>query len=126
MVTMSPTKGIFKVPSMRLITISFFNKKVTVNITNKTNRSVINLSSYVLSNIQKYVPEKGLKFSPTPGEQDMNEILDDLRLFFRRMRLKAYFHEPPPPIMIMPRNNPRWMKCSYPYPKHKQYVQRTN
>ncbi len=25
----------------------------------------------------------------------MNELLDDLRLFFRRMRLKAYFYDPP-------------------------------
>ncbi len=27
------------------------------------------------------VLEKGLKFSPTPGELAMNEILDDLTLF---------------------------------------------
>ncbi len=29
-----------------------------------------------------YVLEKVLKFSHTPGEPDMNEIVDDLRLFF--------------------------------------------
>ncbi len=61
---------------------------------NKNDRSDINLSSDVLSKIEKSVLEKGLKFSPTPGEPDMNELMDDLRLFFRKMRLKAYFYDP--------------------------------
>ncbi len=70
-----------------------FDKSVTVDTNNKNERSVINLSSYVLSEIERSVLQKGLKFAPTPGEPDMNEILDDLRFFFRRMTLKAYFHE---------------------------------
>ncbi len=59
----------------------FFNKSVTIETNNKNERSVVNLSSYVLSEIKRPVLQKGLKFSPIPGEPDMNEILDDLTLF---------------------------------------------
>ncbi len=74
--------------------ISFFDKIVNINVNNKKERSVINLSSHVLTEIERAVLEKGLKFCPTPSEPDMIQILEDLRLFFRRMRLKAYLHNP--------------------------------
>ncbi len=70
------------------------DKIVNINVNNKKERSVINLSSHVLTKIERVVLEKGLKFCQTPSEPDMNQILEDLRLFFRRMKLKAYFHNP--------------------------------
>ncbi len=76
------------------ISIRIFDKIVHINVNNKKERSVINLSSHVLTEIERAVLEKGLTFCPTPREPDMNQILEDLRLFFRRMRLKAYFHNP--------------------------------
>ncbi len=78
-----------------IISIRFFDIIVNINVNNKKERSVINISSHGLTEIERAVLEKGLKFCPTPSEPDMNQILEDLRLFFlRRMRLKAYFHNP--------------------------------
>jgi len=78
----------------KIIGIKFFDKNIKVNVNNKSERSVINLSSHILTPTERSVLEKGLKFCPTPGEPNMNELLEDLRLFFRRMKLKAHFYDP--------------------------------
>ena len=83
----------FDIITNNSIRISFFDKTVDINTDNKNERSVVNLSSVILTEIERSVLEKGLKFCPTPGEPDMNELLDDLRLFFRRMRLKVHFQD---------------------------------
>ena len=53
---------------------------------------IINLSSHVLSDSQKTVLLKGLKFTPTPSF-DMKTAKQDVCDFTRKLRLKEYFHE---------------------------------
>ena len=81
------------------IEIKFFNKKTCVCLNNKDDRCVVNLSSHNLSEDEKSLLLRGLKFCPTPGEPIIQEIKNDLKAFFRRLKLRAYFHEedPDPP-----------------------------
>ena len=74
--------------------ITFFDKSVTVSISKKSERTVINLSCYNLTQYEMEVLRKGLKFCPTPGEPLMGQILDDIAALFRRMRLRAFFNDP--------------------------------
>ena len=54
--------------------------------------SVINLSTIDLTENQTKALTKGLTFCPTPWEPDMSSIINNLEDFFRKMRLKVYFH----------------------------------
>ena len=54
-------------------------------------RSVVNLSSITLTQGQLEVLEKGLTFCPTPRNQNIVQIWDDLEKFCRRLRLKKHF-----------------------------------
>ncbi len=47
------TENTTEIKDKNTICICFFNKTITVNVTNKTERSVINLSSHVLTKIRK-------------------------------------------------------------------------
>ena len=53
---------------------------------------IINLSSYNLTEAQKKVLIKGLKFTPTP-QYDQREIRSDIHEFGRKLRLKEFFHD---------------------------------
>ena len=79
--------------TVKEIKIQFCNKDFVIDVSNKRNKCVVNLSTRVLSEIEMNVLEKGLKFCPTPGEPDLYNIQKDLRDFFRRMRLRAFFHD---------------------------------
>ena len=52
---------------------------------------ILNLSDYELSDAEKIVLEKGLKFVPTPNKVNKTELLKDVNRFSRIMRLKEYF-----------------------------------
>ena len=52
---------------------------------------IVNLSDYTLSDSEKSVLKKGLKFVPTPTSLNKSELMADNRKFARRMRLKEYF-----------------------------------
>ena len=53
---------------------------------------VINLSSFDLSDPQKSILLKGLKFTPTPSF-DAKTAKQDVDQFARKLRLKEYFHD---------------------------------
>ncbi len=75
------------------ITIKFFDKQTVVCLNNKNARCVVNLSSYDLTEQERSILLKGLKFCPTPGEPNMQEIRNDLKSFFRKLKLRDYFYE---------------------------------
>ena len=52
---------------------------------------VVNLSGVALSGNQISLLSKGLTFCPVPRRVDENEVLDDLKSYFRRFRLKEFF-----------------------------------
>ena len=53
---------------------------------------VVNLSSRLLTQEEKAVLSKGLKFCPTPTDIDMYEVCRDINEFLRRIRLREYFY----------------------------------
>ena len=53
--------------------------------------NVINLSDYPLSQSQKEILNKGLKFCPTPGEPQMGDLRKDLDKYHRSLRTHCYF-----------------------------------
>ena len=55
--------------------------------------NVINLSTYPLTNPQKEILNKGLKFCPTLGEPQMGDLRRDLDKYHRSLRLKCYFNK---------------------------------
>ena len=65
---------------------------------------VVNLSTMSLSEIEKDVLSKGLTFCPTEGEPNFGQLWSDLKLFFRRLRIKQFFslensqHDPMSPM----------------------------
>ena len=80
----------------QMIEIKFCDKSHTIDSSNKRSRCVVNLSSRPLTETETNVLSKGLKFCPTPGEPDMYNIHQDLREYFRRLRLRAYFFDDNP------------------------------
>ena len=55
---------------------------------------LVNLSEEDLSMEEKTLLSKGLTFCPTPTQLDENQFLDDLKSFFRLLRLKELFLDP--------------------------------
>jgi hypothetical protein len=53
------------------------------------------VSSKILSTADKSVLSRGLTFCPTEGEPDFGQIWEDLRLFFRRLRITQFFASDP-------------------------------
>ena len=45
--------------------------------------------------VLKHLPTKGLKFVPNPGFLDLFSVKADIESFFRRLHLKAHFHNQP-------------------------------
>ena len=50
-----------------------------------------------MSDPKRSVLPKGLKFVPNSGPIDMFSLKEDTEAFFRRLRLKVFFHDQPPP-----------------------------
>ena len=75
------------------IVIKFCDKKSVVCLNNKDARCVVNLSSHDLTEQERSVLLRGLTFCPTPGEPDLQEIKNDLKAFFRRLKLRAHYFE---------------------------------
>jgi hypothetical protein len=75
---------------------------------NKDNRNhylsstVLNISDTELNEYECEVLTKGLNYCPTPGECNLKEIHQDLHSFFRRLRLKEFFHDMTPDDTITP------------------------
>ena len=59
---------------------------------NNINLIVTIPSDLPLSDSQKSILAKGLKFVPNPGSLDIYSVKQDTESFFRRLRLKAFFH----------------------------------
>ena len=78
------------------IEIKFFDKTKVVCLNNKDDRCVINLSSFKFSEEERSLFLKGLTFCPTPGEPNIQDIKNDLRDFFRRLKLRAHYFEDDP------------------------------
>ena len=62
-----------------------------VPIINDDDDIIVNLSDYVLSEAEKSVLKKGLKFVPTPTTFNKTELMVDCRKYSRRVRLKEFF-----------------------------------
>ena len=54
---------------------------------------VVNLSNHKLSKSEVSVLEKGITFSPTPGECDISETHQEVQKFIRRILLKVHFYD---------------------------------
>ncbi len=80
------------------VEIKFFEKIKVVCLNNKDDRCVINLSSHDLNRNEWEVLQKGLTFCPTPGEPLLHDIINDLKAFFRRLKLRAHYYEEEDPI----------------------------
>lgn len=63
-----------------------------MNIENRVDPKIINLSSRDLSTDEISLLQKGLKFTPTPSA-NQNELKNDVQEFGRKLRLLDYFHE---------------------------------
>ena len=74
------------------VEIKFFDKTKIVCLNNKDDRCVINLSSHDLTETERSVLLKGLTFCPTPGEPLIKDIKTDLTAFFRRLKIKHFYH----------------------------------
>lgn len=68
------------------------SKKSSTNNNMGDDEAVINLSSRILSDPEKKLLTKGLKFVPTRRKIDIGKLLADLKTWERRMRLKEYFY----------------------------------
>ena len=55
--------------------------------------TVVNLSNAPLSEAENNLLSKGLSFCPTPPKIDTFRVKEDLNTFFRRLRLKEFFHD---------------------------------
>ena len=75
------------------VEIKFFNKTKIVCLNNKDDRCVINLSSHDLTETERSVLLKGLTFCPTPGEPVIQDIKNDLKAFFRRLKIKHHYYD---------------------------------
>ena len=68
----------------------------TLNSNNNSNQTnldnlVVNLSDYTLTQTEKIILAKGMKFCPTPGEPNFGELREDLNKFHMRIRRKLFF-----------------------------------
>ena len=68
------------------------SKKSSTNNNMGDNEAVINLSLRILSDPEKKLLMKGLKFVPTRRKINIGKLLADLKTWERRMRLKEYFY----------------------------------
>lgn len=62
----------------------------TPNKSDYVDKLVVNLSSYKLTQAEKSLLSKGLNFCPTPGEPELGDIRNDLDIFHRDLRRKAF------------------------------------
>ncbi len=70
-------------------------------------KSVVNLSTHVLTPSQKSLLSKGLNFCPMPGEPDVAELKNDLYKFERNLRWKLHWakRNPNSTTSSVPANN---------------------
>lgn len=69
-----------------------FRKKTTSCPTSQdTSNTIINLSSTVLTQAQESLLSKGLNFCPAPTAYDRGNLIQDNKLFSRRLRLRSHF-----------------------------------
>ncbi len=92
-VTRGPSSCMCTDSNISHIEIKFFNKTTCICLNNKNDRCVVNLSSHNLSEDETSLLLKGLKFCPTPGKPILQEIKNDLKAFFRRLKLRAHYYE---------------------------------
>ena len=57
---------------------------------------IVNISDYELTEAEKSLLKKGLKFVPTPTRLNRTELAVDTKRFCRRMRLKEFFSDKEP------------------------------
>ena len=81
--------------SKTIITRTFVNKIYKLYKSGSVDNIVVNLSNKVLSPSDKTVLSKGLTFCPTEGEPDFGQLWDDLKIFFRRLRITHFFSSDP-------------------------------
>ena len=67
-------------------------KITNINDNENMNVKIVNISKRNISNSEKKILEKGLKFTPTPQHSNINEISDDLAEVTRKFRLAEFFH----------------------------------
>ena len=75
-------------PKRRFIKKDLLDRKYLLR---QSNKAIINLSDYQLSNDEKLLLCKGLSFCPQPTYLDKTDLHRDTLLFNRRLRLKHHF-----------------------------------
>ena len=68
-----------------------------LQLTSKPFYSVVNFSSSPFSQGEIYLLSKGRKFWPTQPEVNQIALSQDLSTYYRRIRLKEFFVDEPPP-----------------------------
>ena len=59
----------------------------------QNHHTVVNISNIPLSNNKKDFLSRGLSFFPKPSKIDQFQLEQDIQQFFRRLRLKEFFHK---------------------------------
>ena len=80
---------------IRLIFLWKATKQVHKSSDNSQNRKdvkIFNLSSKKLNDTEMHILLRGLKFTPTPENRNVQEIRTDIHEFNRKIRLKERFH----------------------------------
>ncbi len=57
-------------------------------------KNVVNLSSFTLQPQHISLPERGLKFCPSPGQPNLGELREDMDRLHKRLRQIAFFENP--------------------------------
>jgi hypothetical protein len=66
------------------------------------NKSIVNLSNFILNRDHISILNRGLKFCPTPGPPNVGELREDLDRFHKRLRQVAFFDNPEEPPLAPP------------------------
>jgi hypothetical protein len=64
------------------------------------NKSIVNLSNFILTRDHISVLNKGLKFCPTPSKPNVGELREDMDRFHKRLRQMAFFENPEEPPLV--------------------------
>ena len=56
--------------------------------------TVVNISNVPLSQSEVKLLSRGLSFCPKPSNIDQFQLKDDVKQFFRRLRLREFFYDP--------------------------------
>ena len=72
---------------------NFEHRDASITVGKRPEIKIFNLSDRKLSASEISILSRGLKFTPSPDKSNKQEIETDMSEFFRRIKLKEYFHD---------------------------------